>query len=540
MKNKLKHIFFASALMAAATNFTACSLDEVNPGEFTMDSLAETEETYEKIINNCYFAMERYFYGASGASGIESNNWMAMTEATTDLWTYQRNKSTSYTQWFWFYAGASPNTTYTDNFWEGLFMMVIIGAIIVIGVIYLLLKRHESRMVLIAAGILMAVIAGKPMAALDAFAKSMTNAGLITSVCSCMGFAMVMKYTGCDKHLVVAIGKVLKKMGFMLIPGATIATFIINIAIPSAAGCSAAVGVIFIPILMSAGIHPAMAAAAVKSGTYGSMLNPGLVHNGVIAKLSNVEITEVITHHMMADIVGVIIAATTLTILAIFLKENKGYLPEGGNDAVAEDLKINPLYALMPLLPVIILLVGSTGMAPILKMGVPQAMLIGALLSLAVTRSNPTKLTKSFFDGMGDAYANIIGIIISVGVFVSGMQSLGLVKALINWMLESTGIVKIAATFGPFILAMISGSGDAATVAFNEAVTPHAAQFGLQAIDMGSMAALGGTLGRTMSPIAGATIICAGIAGVDPMEVCKRNALGITLALLAGMVILLF
>lgn len=372
-------------------------------------------------------------------------------------------------------------------------MMVIIGAIIVIGVIYLLLKRHESRMVLIAAGILMAVIAGKPMAALDAFAKSMTNAGLITSVCSCMGFAMVMKYTGCDKHLVVAIGKVLKKMGFMLIPGATIATFIINIAIPSAAGCSAAVGVIFIPILMSAGIHPAMAAAAVKSGTYGSMLNPGLVHNGVIAKLSNVEITEVITHHMMADIVGVIIAATTLTILAIFLKENKGYLPEGGNDAVAEDLKINPLYALMPLLPVIILLVGSTGMAPILKMGVPQAMLIGALLSLAVTRSNPTKLTKSFFDGMGDAYANIIGIIISVGVFVSGMQSLGLVKALINWMLESTGIVKIAATFGPFILAMISGSGDAATVAFNEAVTPHAAQFGLQAIDMGSMAALGGT-----------------------------------------------
>lgn len=350
-------------------------------------------------------------------------------------------------------------------------MMVIIGAIIVIGVIYLLLKRHESRMVLIAAGILMAVIAGKPMAALDAFAKSMTNAGLITSVCSCMGFAMVMKYTGCDKHLVVAIGKVLKKMGFMLIPGATIATFIINIAIPSAAGCSAAVGVIFIPILMSAGIHPAMAAAAVKSGTYGSMLNPGLVHNGVIAKLSNVEITEVITHHMMADIVGVIIAATTLTILAIFLKENKGYLPEGGNDAVAEDLKINPLYALMPLLPVIILLVGSTGMAPILKMGVPQAMLIGALLSLAVTRSNPTKLTKSFFDGMGDAYANIIGIIISVGVFVSGMQSLGLVKALINWMLESTGIVKIAATFGPFILAMISGSGDAATVAFNEAVT---------------------------------------------------------------------
>ena len=418
-------------------------------------------------------------------------------------------------------------------------MFLIIGALIVVGVIYLLLKRHESRMVLIAAGILMCIIAGKPMAALDAFAKSMTNAGLITSVCSCMGFAWCMKYTGCDKHLVVAIGKVLKKMGFLLIPGATLATFVVNIAIPSAAGCSAAVGVIFIPILMAAGVHPAMAAAAVKSGTYGSMLNPGLVHNGVIAKLAGTQITEVIGNHMMATVAGVLVAAAVLTVVAIVLKENKGYVPEG---SVVDDdsFSVNPLYAIMPLIPVIILLLGSTKVVPVLKMGVPQAMIIGAILALAATRKSPVELTKSFFNGMGDAYANIIGIIISVGVFVAGLNALGLIKALIAWMLHSTGIVKIAATFGPFLLALISGSGDAATVAFNEAVTPHAVEFGISTMNMGSIAALGGTLGRTISPIAGATIICAGIAGVDPMEVCKRNALGIVCALLVGMVLLLF
>ena len=418
-------------------------------------------------------------------------------------------------------------------------MFLIIGALIVVGVIYLLLKRHESRMVLIAAGILMYIIAGKPMAALDAFAKSMTNAGLITSVCSCMGFAWCMKYTGCDKHLVVAIGKVLKKMGFLLIPGATLATFVVNIAIPSAAGCSAAVGVIFIPILMAAGVHPAMAAAAVKSGTYGSMLNPGLVHNGVIAKLAGTQITDVIGNHMMATVAGVIVAAVVLTVIAIVLKENKGYVPEG---SVVDDdsFSVNAIYAIMPLVPVIILLLGSTKVVPALKMGVPQAMIIGAILALAATRKSPVELTKSFFNGMGDAYANIIGIIISVGVFVAGLKALGLIKALIAWMLNSTGIVKIAATFGPFLLALISGSGDAATVAFNEAVTPHAAEFGISTMNMGSIAALGGTLGRTISPIAGATIICAGIAGVDPMEVCKRNALGIVCALLVGMVLLLF
>lgn len=419
-------------------------------------------------------------------------------------------------------------------------MFLIIGALVVLGVIWLLLKRHESRMVLIAAGILMCIIAGKPMASLDAFAKSMTNAGLITSVCSCMGFAWCMKYTGCDKHLVVAIGKVLKKLGFLLIPGATLATFVVNIAIPSAAGCSAAVGVIFIPIMMAAGIHPAMAAAAVKSGTYGSMLNPGLVHNGVIAKLAGVQITDVIGNHMLATVVGVLIAAAVLTVIAVVLKENKGYVPAEGAVIDDEGFDINPLYALMPLMPVIILLLGSTNTVPVLKMGVPHAMVIGAILSLAVTRKNPVELTKSFFNGMGDAYANIIGIIISVGVFVAGLNALGLIKALIAWMLNSTGIVKIAATFGPFLLALISGSGDAATVAFNEAVTPHAVEFGISTMNMGSIAALGGTLGRTISPIAGATIICAGIAGVDPMEVCKRNALGIVAALVAGMVLLLF
>ena len=418
-------------------------------------------------------------------------------------------------------------------------MFLIIGALIVVGVIYLLLKRHESRMVLIAAGILMCIIAGKPMAALDDFAKSLTNAGLITSFCSCMGFAWCMKYTGCDKHLVVAIGKVLKKMGFLLIPGATLATFVVNIAIPSAAGCSAAVGVIFIPILMAAGVHPAMAAAAVKSGTYGSMLNPGLVHNGVIAKLAGTQITDVIGNHMMATVAGVLVAAAVLTVVAIVLKENKGYVPEG---SVIDDesFSVNPLYAIMPLIPVIILLLGSTKVVPALKMGVPHAMIIGAILALAATRKSPVELTKSFFNGMGDAYANIIGIIISVGVFVAGLKALGLIKALIAWMLNSTGIVKIAATFGPFLLALISGSGDAATVAFNEAVTPHAVEFGISTMNMGSIAALGGTLGRTISPIAGATIICAGIAGVDPMEVCKRNALGIVCALLVGMVLLLF
>jgi DcuC family C4-dicarboxylate transporter len=117
---------------------------------------------------------------------------------------------------------------------------------------------------------------------------------------------------------------------------------------------------------------------------------------------------------------------------------------------------------------------------------------------------------------------------------------MGLVKAFIAAMINNPAIVKICASVGPFVLGLITGSGDAATFAFNEAVTPHAADFGMSIVQMGSMATLGGTLGRTMSPIAGATIIVAGIAGISPMEVTRRNAIPMVFAMIIGMMFLAF
>jgi DcuC family C4-dicarboxylate transporter len=74
-------------------------------------------------------------------------------------------------------------------------------------------------------------------------------------------------------------------------------------------------------------------------------------------------------------------------------------------------------------------------------------------------------------------------------------------------------------------MAAISGSGNAAALAFNEAITPHAADFGLTIVQLGSVAQIAAGLGRSMSPVAGGVIILAGIAGVNPMEIAKRTAI---------------
>ena len=43
-----------------------------------------------------------------------------------------------------------------------------------------------------------------------------------------------------------------------------------------------------------------------------------------------------------------------------------------------------------------------------------------------------------------------------------------------------------------------------------------------------------------MPPVAGVSIICAKMAGVNPMEVAKRNAPGMILACIAVLVLLLY
>lgn len=415
-------------------------------------------------------------------------------------------------------------------------LMVIIGILVIVATIYFLIKNVETRFVLIAAGLLMALIAGTPLAAFDAFSEKMVAGSLIQAILSVMGFAFVMKVTECDKHMINFVSGGVKKLGFLLIPGAVIATFLINIALPSAAGTAAAVGAVLIPLLIGVGVHPAIAGAAVLAGTYGSMLSPGLSHNAFIADIAGTDVMSVIGVHSTATIVSGLIGAVSLGVIAFIFKESKGYVSTEHSIQGVE--KINYLSAIVPIVPVIILILGNT-VFPALEMGIPHAMLIGIIVAMIVSRKNVQTISKSFFDGMGKSYGDIMGIIIAASVFVGGLNAIGLVDAFIESMINTPAIVNVAATFGPFLLGVVSGSGDAAAFAFNEAVTPFASQFGIESVNMGSIAALGGALGRTMSPICGATVVCAGIAKVNPMELAKRNAPGMIIAAIVSMFILL-
>lgn len=417
--------------------------------------------------------------------------------------------------------------------------MYYFGLFIVILTAIAIIKRWETRMVLFAAGMIMAIASGNFTAGIDAFVKGMTNGGLVPVVCTVMGFAFVMKATKCDAHMVHLIVGVIAKFRIILIPISVIITFLVNIALPSAAGCSAAVGSILIPTMIAAGIHPAVAASAIMAGTFGGVLSPGGANPPFIAKLAGTDVMTVIAGHSLAAIVCGLIGAISLFIVAIIRKEHKGYIADNTEAIENENFTVNYLKALVPIIPLILLILGSKQVHILPLISVPMAMLIGTILAMLIARSNPQDLCKQFFNGMGHAYGGIMGLIIAAAVFTKGMELIGLTGELINIMKGSEEIAMFAAAFGPLLIAALSGSGDAAILSFNGAITPHAEAFGYSISDLGSLAFLSGNFGRAMSPVAGAAIVCSQLAKVDPIEITKRNTPGMIIAAIAAMIIML-
>ena len=419
-------------------------------------------------------------------------------------------------------------------------MLIVVGALVIAVTVYLMVKQYETRLILFCAGMFLAICAGQPMAPFKAFSHAMQENKLFEAIIAVMGFAFVMKLTLCDQHLIQALIKPLRKAGPLLIPGATLVTFFINTSITSSAGCSAAVGSILIPIMLAAGVHPPIAAAAIYAGTYGAIFNPGYAQVALVAEVAKASNMEVVSNHFMTMLTTGIIGAFTLLVVALLFKENKGYVVPSDKQ-LPDDFKVHPVKAIVPLIPLVLLILGSFGLVPAFKqLAISHAMIIGIFIAFIVTRVNPQKISKEFWHGAGDSFGHVFGIIICALVFVSGLKAVGLIEAMTEAMVHSPAIAKISATFGPFVLGVLSGSGDAAAVAFNRAVTPEAAKFGLATIDMGSAAAIAGALGRSMSPIAGGMVICAGFAGCSPLESAKRNAPGMIIACFAVMGLMLY
>lgn len=400
--------------------------------------------------------------------------------------------------------------------------MVWLGIIVIVLTVVAIIKKIDARIALVVAGAIMCVAGGIWKDMFSAFTAQLISSSLVPLITICMGFSAVMEFTGCTQDLVHLMMKPMKFLRMFLVPAAVLITFFINISLQSAAACGAAVGALLIPTMLRFGVNPAIAASAVALGTWGNNLSPGFMFVAQVSEISGDAPETVVGSYLAVSIVAVIAAAVTLTLIDIILYKRKGNKKDADMSALDEitAYKVNIIKAILPLFPIIMILIGSRiG----LSLDVTAWMLIGTVLGLLTNYKGVKETTNIFFKGMGNAFADIIGLMAAAGVFTAGMAAVGVTDALLEIMRGAQSVAQLGATFGPLSLATVTGSGNAATIAFNEAFTPFAADFGFGINQLGGVAMMTGGIGRAMSPVAGVVIILARMAKVEPMEVTKHN-----------------
>ena len=145
----------------------------------------------------------------------------------------------------------------------------------------------------------------------------------------------------------------------------------------------------------------------------------------------------VIASFSMQAIIGIVVAAILLNIVAIVKKEHTGYVMK--NDTVEEgkEFKVNYFYAIIPIIPLVLLVLGSKQVAVIPEISVPVSMLIGTAIGIIAVRPNVAEAVKKFFRGTGDGMCDVVGLMAAAACFTAGMQLIGLTSALIDGMKNS-------------------------------------------------------------------------------------------------------
>ncbi|WP_279177446.1 C4-dicarboxylate transporter DcuC [Sutterella wadsworthensis] len=128
--------------------------------------------------------------------------------------------------------------------------------------------------------------------------------------------------------------------------------------------------------------------------------------------------------------------------------------------------------------------------------------------------------------GMGKYFAVVVTLIVAGQVFGKGLTAIGAVNALIAGA-ESMGlgVMSLIIVMGVIIgiIAFLMGSGNAPFYSFASIAPAIAEKFGVHAADVLLPLQTMTGFGRTMSPVTGGIVAVAGMAGVSPFRVVKRN-----------------
>jgi DcuC family C4-dicarboxylate transporter len=138
---------------------------------------------------------------------------------------------------------------------------------------------------------------------------------------------------------------------------------------------------------------------------------------------------------------------------------------------------------------------------------------------------------KLFFEGAGYGFAHIVSLIVTANCFGAGIREVGLAADLGRLIVAFPNLLEPLAAGIPLAFAAVSGSGMASTQSLYGVFYEPAKHLGLDPAAVGALVSIGSAAGRTMSPVAAVTLMCATLTGTHPFELIKRVALPLAIGL---------
>lgn len=448
-------------------------------------------------------------------------------------------------------------------------MGIALSAIVTFWVGYMIYKKYKPQAVLFVAGFILMwfatvfgygqIIAPKANTGSlfvnafefvrSSFSSNAANLGL--NIMMTGAFAKYMEKIGASKALVRISIKPLQvlKSPYIVLAGTWIVGMCIGLCITSASGLGMLLMVTMFPVLTGLGVSRLSAACAVGS-TMCLEWSPADTGNIMAAGMLNMDPVILWVHYKVP------IAIVTMAIMApVLYFTMKYYDKKDGHVVQAIEAEAGQIegdnapayYALLPIIPLFLIIAFSKLFITSIKMHIINAMLISLFVAMIVEVLRTRDFKKicddmqTFFDGMGLQMANVVTLIVAGQAFAKGLMATGTINTLIDGS-KSLG-------FGPmpmmvvmcmiiFFCAIIMGSGNAPFYAFASLAPTIAAASNVSGALLLVPMQFASSIARTMSPITAVIVVCAGMGNVSPFDMAKRLSIPMVICMIINFVMI--
>jgi DcuC family C4-dicarboxylate transporter len=426
-------------------------------------------------------------------------------------------------------------------------------------VLVAVLRRVDVRLALTLAALALGVLSGTPALIVRTFLATFSSEQFVVPLGCAVGFAYVLRHTGCEQHLVQLLVRPLRRARALLIPGVVLVGFAVNVPVISQVATAVSVGAVLVPLLRAARVSAVTTGAALLLGCSlgGDLLNPGAPEWRTVAEALGTDSRECVTHVFWLLLLQVGIATAVFWVLSARAERSASAAGAGesGADAEGKAFRVNYVKAVVPLVPVVLLFL--TG-PPLRLIDVPHdwltdpakagdaanfnsrligaAMLVGVVAAAAVTPSAAPGTAGAFFQGAGYAMTNIVSLIVAAACFGKGVEGIGVKDALGRLVGAWPGLLVPAAGLLPLGFAAVCGSGMATTQALFGFYVEPARAAATDPLLVGSVVAITASAGRTMSPVAAIVLMSASMTGSEPLALVRRVVLPLVCGVIAVLV----